>query len=128
MAAIERGNVVGNSDVLSPTDKVPEATLEVMRKMQNMKYQETLYGLLNKQYEMAKLDAAREAAIIQVVDKALVPEKESEPKRGLIVLLATIMALFIGIVLAFIKESAERAKQDPEQVERMKLLRRYLRG
>ncbi len=46
---------------------------------------------------MAKLDEAREAAIIQVVDKALVPEKESEPKRGLTVLLTTVMALFVCI-------------------------------
>jgi hypothetical protein len=73
---------------------------------------------------MAKLDEAREAATIQVVDKARVPEKESEFKRGLTVLLTTFMALFVCIH----NESAERAKQDPEQAERMKLLRRYLRG
>jgi uncharacterized protein involved in exopolysaccharide biosynthesis len=128
LADVERGNVMGDGDVLVPTNKIPEAGLEVMRKMRDEKYQETLYELLSKQYEMAKLDEAREAALIQVVDKAQVPEKKSKPKRALIVLLSTFMAFFVGIVWAFIKEASERAQQDPEQAERMLLLKHYLRG
>lgn len=125
---VERGNMTGDGDVLVPANKIPQAGLEVMRKMRDEKYQETLYELLSKQYEMAKLDEAKEAAIIQVVDKAPVPEKKSKPKRVLIVFLSAILGLFVGVVWAFFKEASERAQQNPEHVERLKLFRNYLRG
>ena len=115
------------SDIKVPTGKLPETGLEFLRKTREFKYQETLFELLSKQFEIAKIDEAKDASLIQVVDKALVPEQKSKPKRSLIVILATMMAFFIGILLAFFKEAAERASLDPASAERMTLLRRYLR-
>jgi uncharacterized protein involved in exopolysaccharide biosynthesis len=114
-------------DIKVPTGKLPETSLEFVRKMRNLKYQETLFELLSKQYEVAKIDEAKEAALIQVVDKALVPEQKSKPMRSLIVILATLMAFFLGMLLAFVREASERASLDPASAERMNLLRRYLR-
>ena len=82
---------------------------------------------MTQQVVVAKIDEAKDAAIIQVVDKALVPEVKSKPKRSMIVLLATILAFFVGIIWVFIKEAGERAGQNPEQTERMNLFRRYFR-
>lgn len=45
------------------------------------KYQETLYDLLAKQFELARLDESRESALVQVVDVATAPELKSSPKR-----------------------------------------------
>lgn len=47
------------------------------------KYQETLFELYAKQFEIARLDESREGAIIQVVDVATAPDKKSKPKRGM---------------------------------------------
>jgi uncharacterized protein involved in exopolysaccharide biosynthesis len=127
LAKAERNGVQGRGDIMVPTGKLPETGLEYIRKMRDLKYQETLFELLSKQFEIAKIDEAKEAALIQVVDKALVPEKKSKPKRSLIVILATLMAFFIGVLLAFVREASERASQDPASAERMNLLRRYLR-
>lgn len=123
----ERNGVQGRGDIMVPTGKLPETGLEYIRKMRDLKYQETLFELLSKQFEIAKIDEAKEAALIQVVDKALVPEQKSKPKRSLIVILATLMAFFIGVLLAFVREASERASLDPATAERMNLLRRYLR-
>ena len=123
----ERNGVQGRGDIMVPTGKLPETGLEYIRKMRDLKYQETLFELLSKQFEIAKIDEAKEAALIQVVDKALVPEQKSKPKRALIVILATLMAFFIGVLLAFVREASERASLDPASAERMNLLRRYLR-
>jgi uncharacterized protein involved in exopolysaccharide biosynthesis len=128
LAKAEHGDVSGDGDVLVPTDKVPSVSLEVMHKLRDVKLQQVLFDVLTKQYEIAKLDEAQEAGSIQVLDKALVPEIKSKPKRSLIVLLSALMAFFVGIVWAFIQESAERAQLDPAQAERMQLLRRYLSG
>jgi uncharacterized protein involved in exopolysaccharide biosynthesis len=127
LAKAERNGVQGRGDIMVPTGKLPETGLEYIRKMRDLKYQETLFELLSKQFEIAKIDEAKEAALIQVVDKALVPEKKSKPKRSLIVILATLMAFFIGVLLAFVREASERVSQDPASAERMNLLRRYIR-
>ena len=62
------------------------------------------------------------------MDKALEPEKKSKPKRALIVILTALVAGFLAVIWVFIKESGERARQNPQQAERLHLLRRYLRG
>lgn len=50
------------------------------------KYQETLFELMAKQYELARVDESREGALIQVVDEARPAERKSRPKRALIAL------------------------------------------
>ena len=127
LAKVERNSVQGRGDIMVPTGKLPETGLEYLRKMRELKYQETLFELLSKQFEIAKIDEAKEAALIQVVDKAMVPEKKSKPKRSLIVILATLMAFFLSVLLAFFREASARASLDPTSAERMNLLRRYLR-
>ncbi|CAN6134438.1 KpsE Capsule polysaccharide export protein [Methylophilaceae bacterium] len=120
------GNSAGR-DIKVPTGKLPETGLEFLRKTREFKYQETLFELLSKQFEIAKIEEAKDAPLIQVIDKALVPEQKSKPKRLLIVILATLMAFFFSVLLAFVREASARASLDPASAERMNLLRRYLR-
>lgn len=127
LAKVERNNVAGQGDVMVPTGKVPALGLEYIRKVRDVKYQENLFELFSKQYEMARIDEAKDSALIQVVDKALPPEKKAKPKRALIVVLSTMLAFFIGILLAFFREAYARSGQDPEASKNMKLLFRYLK-
>jgi uncharacterized protein involved in exopolysaccharide biosynthesis len=60
------------------------------------KYQEALFDVFAKQFELAKLDEAREGTLIQVLDPATTPERRSKPKRTTIALGA---AVFTGLVL-----------------------------
>ena len=60
--------------------------MEYLRRYRDLKYQETVFELLAKEFEVAKLDEAREGSIIQVVDAAVPPDKKSSPHRALIVL------------------------------------------
>lgn len=113
--------------VLGASGGIPKAELEYVRIARDVKSREMLLGAMAQQVAAATIDAAKDTAIIQVVDKALPPEKKSKPKRALIVLLTTLLALFIGILWAFFKEAAERARQTPGQTERINLLRRYFR-
>jgi tyrosine-protein kinase Etk/Wzc len=63
------------------------------------KYQEVLFELIAKQYEIARLDEAREGTTVQVVDAAVPPERKARPKRALIAILA---ALATGATLVFV--------------------------
>lgn len=127
LAKLERENVGGNGDIMVPTAKIPELGLAYVRKLREVKYQESLYELLSKQLEMAKIDEVKSATIIQVVDIALPPEVKSKPKRALIVILATILAFFITMLLAFFKEANAKSSNNSESAQRLSLLRRYLR-
>ena len=57
--------------------QVPAVSLEYARKFREFKYHETLFDLLSKQYEAARIDEARAAPLIQTVDRAIAPDKKS---------------------------------------------------
>jgi uncharacterized protein involved in exopolysaccharide biosynthesis len=121
----------GNADdtsggLILPRGQVPQVGIEYVRKLRDVKYYETIFEILARQFELAKLDEAKEGALIQVVDPAIVPDYKSFPKRGLITILAAVAGLFIGVFVALFKEGMERLRQDPEQSERLDILRRAL--
>jgi len=101
--------------------------LDNLGRLRNVKYYEFLYELLAKQYELAKIDEAKDATVIQILDKAIEPDRKSKPRRTLIVLAAALIALFVSILWAFVKEATARAKRDPAQASRLQILRDYLR-
>ncbi len=111
------------TDAEARLDKTSNTSLQYMDAVRNMKYQEAVWEILAKQFEMAKLDEAKNSSLIQVLDQATPPEKKSKPKRSVIVLLATLVAFFLAILLAFVREGLLRAQQQPEQAERMQALR-----
>jgi uncharacterized protein involved in exopolysaccharide biosynthesis len=100
-------------------DRTPNTSLQYLSTLRNLKFEESIYQVLVKQYEVAKLDEAKNAPLIQIMDKAIVPERKSKPKRSLIVILATLVAFFLAVIWAFIRESLSRAQQQPEQAERI---------
>lgn len=87
-------------DPLMPTRRMPSVGLEYLRKLRDVKYYETLYELLAKQYEMAKLDEGRDAVVIQVVDKAVRPGKKAKPKTANIVALCTTAAFLFSFFVS----------------------------
>jgi len=101
-------------ELLIPKGRVPEAGLEYVRKLRDVKYYETVFDILARQFEAAKLDEAKEGAVIQVVDAAVPPDKRSFPKRGLIVIIAAAAGLVIGIFVALLQFGSTRLRANPE--------------
>lgn len=62
-----------------------------------LRTEEAVYQTLTKQYEMAKVQEAKELPTVKILDSPDVPEKKSSPKRALIVILGTFISL-IGAV------------------------------
>lgn len=104
-----------------------KAGLENIQLMRDLKYYQMLYELLAKQYEVARLDEAKEPALIQVLDPAVEPEYKSQPKRALIVLASTIMAGLAAIAWAFFSEAKRRALAEPREAARWNELKSHLR-
>lgn len=128
LTKIETGMNHGKGDISISTSQVPEVGLEYVRRVRDVKYYETIFELLAKQFEIAKIDEAKESSVIQVLDSAVEPDKKSKPKRGMLVLLAAIFTGFLAVCWAFIKEAINKTKAnpDPEDHARLQVLRRYL--
>ncbi|HTZ90596.1 MAG TPA: Wzz/FepE/Etk N-terminal domain-containing protein [Alloacidobacterium sp.] len=121
------GNVDDSSaGLIMPKGQVSQAGIEYIRRLRDVKYYDTIFQILARQFELAKLDEAKEGALIQVVDPAIVPDYKSSPKRALITIIATLAGLFIGLFAALFREGLERLRQDPEQSERLDILRKAL--
>jgi tyrosine-protein kinase Etk/Wzc len=110
-----------------PIENVPTAGLEYVRKLREVKYREALFELLAKQYEVAKIDEARDALIVQALDKAVSPERKSGPHRGLIVISLTMLAFLVAILAAYLMEALTQAKEDPQFAARLERFRSHLR-
>ena len=117
----------GNGNLEVPTRQLPQAQLEYLRRARDMKYHEALYEFLSKQLEAARLDEAKEAVMIQVVDKAVPPEKKSSPRRLLIVLGTAVVTFLLSCFVALLAEAWKRKLQDPRARARVAVLQRMLK-
>ena len=121
------GGSADNPDgIIVPKGQMTEAGMEYIRRVRDVKYYETIFEVLARQFELAKLDEAREGALIQVVDSAVPPDKRSFPKRSLIVLGATAVGLLLGLFSAFMLSILERWKDNPRSAAKLSSLGRLL--
>ena len=128
LAGLERSTgALGNGNLEIPTRRLPEVELEYIRRARDLKYHEALYDFLSKQLEAARIDEAKEAVVVQVVDKGVVPERKSGPRRMLIVLLVAAVAFLLSCLGALTAEAIRRRQQDPQERDRLALLRHSFR-
>ncbi len=120
------GREGGRSSTNIALSNVPSAGIEYVRRLREVKYREALLELMTKQYEIARIDQARDASIIQVLDQAITPERKSSPQRSIIVLLATLLGFQFSLVWVYLAESLQRAKDDPQHLARFQILKMYL--
>ncbi|HEV2276049.1 MAG TPA: Wzz/FepE/Etk N-terminal domain-containing protein [Acidobacteriaceae bacterium] len=114
-------------DISIGTANVPGLGLEYIRKERDVKYHQLLFDLIARQYEAARMDEAKAAPVIQVVDPALPPDRKSGPHRLLWTLLAGFLCFFLSSAWAFAAHVYQRMQSDEMQRRRLELLREELR-
>lgn len=115
-----------SAGIIVPKGKVPAASLDYIRRLRDVKYYDTIFNILAQQYELAKLDQAKEGALIQVVDPAIVPDRRSFPHRALIVIVATFAGFLIGVFAALVAAGMDRLKSEDETNAKLLYLKRML--
>jgi len=88
------------------------------------KIQETVYGLLTQQYELAKVEEAKETPSVKVLDSARFPERKSFPPRLEIMFLGTFLEMALSVV--WVLGSARWGEVDPQDPR--KILAREVAG
>jgi len=76
---------------------------DYVAKYREFKYHETLFDLFSKQFELAKVDEAREGAVIQILDAAQTPERKSKPKKELMAFVSFLVAEFALLLFVIAK-------------------------
>lgn len=125
---LKTGKLSKDGDLMVPTGKIPEVGIEYIRSLRNVKYQETIFELLSKQYELAKIDEAKESSNIQILDNAVPAEKKSKPKKLIIILIGFIGGAFFALFMALIRDSYLRSTKDEDGNYRWNVLKNAWRG
>ncbi len=115
-------------DTQVPAGRVPSEGLEYARKLREVKYHETLFDLLSRQYEAARIDEAKSAPIIQVIDRAVPPDKKSGPHGLLITLGLAVVGFLLGCLWSFLEQTWRRLREIPESAAKLDLLKGMLRA
>jgi uncharacterized protein involved in exopolysaccharide biosynthesis len=125
LSKLENGHAGG---LAGGEDTQQREGLENIKVLRDVKYYQMLYELLAKQYEIARLDEAKDASIIQVLDPAIEPERRFKPKRSLVVLVSTLIAIILASFWAFMSETKKKILEAPSGTARLAELRKYLSG
>jgi uncharacterized protein involved in exopolysaccharide biosynthesis len=86
---------------------------DYISKYRDFKYYETLYELMSKQYEIARIDESREGAVIQVIDRAVVPERKSKPNKARMAVIASVSFGFVLLIFVFLRVALRDAMRNP---------------
>jgi uncharacterized protein involved in exopolysaccharide biosynthesis len=87
----------------------PAGGADYISRFREFKYQETLFEMYARQFELARVDESREGSLIQVVDVAMPPEKKSKPSKTLIALLAAAASLLLLVATLLVLDNRSLA-------------------
>jgi uncharacterized protein involved in exopolysaccharide biosynthesis len=114
----QAGDSKGSSDTMYPSiRKLPILGVKYADLYRHTKIQEVVYETLTQQYELAKVQEAKETPSVKVLDVARIPEKKSFPPRLLIMFIGTFLALSGATVLVLGRAHwSEVDAEDPGKV------------
>lgn len=84
--------------------KVQSADLQRERIESEYKLSSSFYNTLLQKYEEAKLKVQQETPVLKVLEPPVVPNKRSEPKRTITVLIATFLGGIFGVIFSLIRK------------------------
>lgn len=102
------GSAVPDSGGLYPSiRKLPLLGVSYADLYRKMKVEEAVFESLTQEYELAKVEEAKETPSVKVLDAPNIPEKKSYPHRFLIILFGTILAGIFGVAWVLTNKSWE---------------------
>jgi len=97
---------------------------EYIDRYRDFKYEETLFDLFARQYELARVDESREGALIQVIDVATRPEWKHKPQRAYLIVVSAVAGFILVLLLVLVRKMwAIALAADPEKRDMLKRLR-----
>lgn len=99
----DRGNSSISDGLFGPSlHQLPGLEITYADLYRKLKIQEALYGTLTTEYEMAKVQEAKDLPTVRVLDPPNLPGGIISPRRGLIVIGFTLFATLLGCAWLFL--------------------------
>jgi len=99
-----------------------QSSSDYVARYREFKYQETMFELFAKQFELAKVDESREGAVIQVLDVAEPPDRKAKPNKAMIAVFAALASGLALLLFVFIRSALNGASQNQETQQRISSL------
>jgi tyrosine-protein kinase Etk/Wzc len=125
MESAKKGSNPG--DILLTPSVLPADQLEYLRKQRDVQYHTLIFDLIARQFEAARLDEAKAAPLIQVLDPAEPPDRKSGPFRALWTLIGGILGFLYGCGRAVGSYVYGRVVADDMYAQRLSQFRRAAR-
>lgn len=107
----------GAGELYPPLKELPRLAVPYTDLYRRVRVQEAVFELLTQQYEMARLEEARDVPAISVIDAPGIPEKKAFPPRLILTMLLTFMSFAITSIVVLMRESwATLRVDDPRRV------------
>jgi tyrosine-protein kinase Etk/Wzc len=110
---LEKDRPSRDGDFMVPVSKIPAIGVEYVRNVRNVKYYETIFELIAKQFELAKIDEAKNSSLIQILDKAIPAEHKIQPRRAMLTLVGVFAGALFGLILAFLRAAVNGSRINP---------------
>jgi uncharacterized protein involved in exopolysaccharide biosynthesis len=117
----------GTNGAMLSQREFPAAGLEYIRQERNVQYHQTLYDLLARQLEAARIDEAKASPTVQMVDPPKVPKVRSWPKPFLFILIGLVLGTMFGFIRVTVIYLYEYAERDPRLRDRYMQVKQAMR-
>ncbi|RKT10526.1 tyrosine-protein kinase Etk/Wzc [Paraburkholderia sp. RAU2J] len=104
---------------------LPDAQQDIVRLMLDVQVNTDLYTSLLNNFQQLQLVKAGKTGNVRLVDRASIPEDPVKPKRVLVIAGAALVGVFLGVVVAFVRNMLFRGISDPNEIERRSGLHVY---
>lgn len=113
--------------LMASSGEIPEVGIEYVRVLRDLKYNESIFELIAKQLELAKIDEAKDSTAIQELDRAIPAERKSKPKRLALLIGGILGGGFLGVLIALMREMYANSRKDKTMENRWRDLFSALR-
>jgi tyrosine-protein kinase Etk/Wzc len=108
----------GTGGAMLSQHEFPAAGLAYIRKERDVQYHQTLYDLLARQLEAARIDEAKATPTVQMVDPPQVPKVRSWPKPLVFIIVGLVVGTMLGFIRVAVVYLYEYAETDPRLRDR----------
>ncbi|MFL6305930.1 MAG: GumC family protein [Candidatus Sulfotelmatobacter sp.] len=107
----------GSSELYPALRQLPRLAVPYADLYREVQVQETVFELLTQQYELARIQEAKDVPVVSVIDSPGIPEKKSFPPRLLLAALLTIISTTISVaVLLAWRRWLQISSSDPRRI------------
>ena len=109
-----QGNDSGGDkeEIYPPLRQLPRLAVPYADLYRRVRVQEAVFELLTQQYEMARIEEAKDVPVVSVIDPPGIPEKKSSPRRLLLALFLTALCFAVTTTFILVRDHWSKINDD----------------